>query len=209
MTGKADEQIDLRSSEFRELLAMLPRWPVRWGSVIVLIFLILLFLLSWILKSPELIRTRITFTVQKVAVTIPASTLGVMTGLQFEDSAVFIVDPPGPYQLTGRIFLPGAMGKEVKVNQQVNVIGNFPVTNYRTCRGMISKLTFVAHSREDSSYYSVEVKFRDEFLTEFLKSLPSDSVSAGNAVIITGYRPVIARIIKPLFSVLDRRMLTN
>lgn len=53
---------ELRSEEVQEILTRMPHWMIRWGSMLVLLILILLFSASWIVKYPDIISTQILIT---------------------------------------------------------------------------------------------------------------------------------------------------
>lgn len=51
------EDIDLRSEEVQEILSKVPHWMIRWGNVLFLILIILVLLLSWFVKYPDIIAS--------------------------------------------------------------------------------------------------------------------------------------------------------
>jgi multidrug resistance efflux pump len=57
-----EKEIELRSEEVQEILARVPHWMIRWGSVVVLIILVSLFSVSWLIKYPDIITTQIVIT---------------------------------------------------------------------------------------------------------------------------------------------------
>lgn len=56
------QDIELRSEEVQEILTRVPHWMIRWGNVVILIILLMIFLLAWIVKYPEIVTTDITIT---------------------------------------------------------------------------------------------------------------------------------------------------
>jgi len=56
------EETELRSEEVQEILTKMPHWMIRWGNVVVLLLLTSLFLVSWIIKYPEVVNAEITIT---------------------------------------------------------------------------------------------------------------------------------------------------
>jgi multidrug resistance efflux pump len=58
----ANIEIELRSEEVQEILTRVPHWMIRWGSIVVLFILLLLFLVSWLIKYPDVITTQIIIT---------------------------------------------------------------------------------------------------------------------------------------------------
>lgn len=58
------EEIELRSEEIQEILTKVPNWMIRWGSVLFLSLIVLLLLLSWLIKYPDIIKTESIITTQ-------------------------------------------------------------------------------------------------------------------------------------------------
>jgi multidrug resistance efflux pump len=56
------ETFEIRSQEVQELLGHVPRWVVRWGTIVILIILVLLFILSKTLRYPDIIHSQIQLT---------------------------------------------------------------------------------------------------------------------------------------------------
>lgn len=49
------EDIKLRSEEVQEILTKVPNWMIRWGNTLFLCLILMLFLLSWFVKYPDVI----------------------------------------------------------------------------------------------------------------------------------------------------------
>ena len=47
--------IELRSEEVQEILEATPNWMIRWGNILVLTLIIMLFFISWFVKYPDII----------------------------------------------------------------------------------------------------------------------------------------------------------
>lgn len=58
----ANTEIELRSEEVQEILTRVPNWMIRWGSAVILLILLSLFLVSWVVKYPDIITTQIIIT---------------------------------------------------------------------------------------------------------------------------------------------------
>src|SRR5690606_26192756 len=56
--------IELRSEEVQDILTRVPHWMIRWGNVLILFIIVLIFLFSWFIKYPDIITTQITITTQ-------------------------------------------------------------------------------------------------------------------------------------------------
>lgn len=57
-----DQDIELRSEEVQEILTQVPNWMIRWGNVVILIILTIIFLLAWIVQYPDIVSTNIIIT---------------------------------------------------------------------------------------------------------------------------------------------------
>jgi multidrug resistance efflux pump len=62
MTNNKNKSFELRSEEVQELLTRVPHWLIRWGSVVVLTILIMLLLISYIVKYPDIVNSDIVIT---------------------------------------------------------------------------------------------------------------------------------------------------
>jgi len=51
------DQIKLRNEEVQAILTQVPNWMIRWGSLLVLIIFVLVLVLSWFIKYPDIIET--------------------------------------------------------------------------------------------------------------------------------------------------------
>lgn len=56
------KEIELRSEDVQEILTRVPHWMIRWGNVVILSIILILFSVSWMIKFPDLISTQITIT---------------------------------------------------------------------------------------------------------------------------------------------------
>ena len=78
-------EIELRSEEVQDILTKIPHWIIRWGSLVVLIILLLLFLVSWMVKYPDIITTEITITTQIPPEKLVAKTSGKIETILIQD----------------------------------------------------------------------------------------------------------------------------
>ena len=58
------ENIELRSEEVQEILTKMPHWMIRWGNVLFLSLIVMLLLLSWFVKYPDIILSEALITTQ-------------------------------------------------------------------------------------------------------------------------------------------------
>ncbi len=57
-----NKEIELRSEEVQDILTRIPHWMIRWGNLVILALLLSLFLVSWVVKYPDIIKTDIIIT---------------------------------------------------------------------------------------------------------------------------------------------------
>jgi multidrug resistance efflux pump len=81
-------EIELRSEEVQDILTKIPHWIIRWGSLVVLIILLLLFLVSWMVKYPDIITSEITITTQIPPEKLVAKTSGKIQAILVADKTV-------------------------------------------------------------------------------------------------------------------------
>lgn len=62
MEENKNTSFELRSEEVQEILTRVPHWLIRWGSVAVLTILVMLLLVSWIVKYPDVVNSDIVIT---------------------------------------------------------------------------------------------------------------------------------------------------
>ncbi len=77
------EQIQLRSEEIQEIMGTPPGWIVRWGSTVALIGLLLLVLISYFIKYPEVIPASI-----KITTAVPPESVIARADAQLEELLV-------------------------------------------------------------------------------------------------------------------------
>lgn len=87
-------EIELRSEEVQDILTKIPHWIIRWGSLVVLIILMLLFLVSWMVKYPDIITTEITITTQIPPEKLVARTSGKIQAILISDKATVNENTP-------------------------------------------------------------------------------------------------------------------
>lgn len=56
------ENIELRSEEVRDILNKIPNWMIRWGNLLFLLLIIMILLITWFVKYPDIITGEATLT---------------------------------------------------------------------------------------------------------------------------------------------------
>jgi HlyD family secretion protein len=78
--------IDIRSDEVQEILNYIPHWIVRWGIAILFLTIFMLLGVSWIIKYPDIISSRITITTQTPPASVIARSPGKLAKLFVKDN---------------------------------------------------------------------------------------------------------------------------
>ncbi len=82
-----EKEIELRSEDVQEILTRVPHWMIRWGNIVILSIIFILFSVSWTLKYPDLISTQITITTAIPPEKLVAKTSGKIQALLVTDRA--------------------------------------------------------------------------------------------------------------------------
>ena len=85
---------ELRSEEVQEILTRVPHWLIRWGSVVVLLILVLLFYVSWLVKYPDIVSTQIVITTAIPPQKLIAKTSGKIEIILVKDRAIVSKNTP-------------------------------------------------------------------------------------------------------------------
>ena len=87
-------ELELRSEEVQEILTRMPNWMIRWGNVVILIILIIVFLVSWFIRYPDIISTQIVITTQIPPQKLITKTSGKIEALLVKDRVNVIKNAP-------------------------------------------------------------------------------------------------------------------
>lgn len=77
----------LRSEEVQDLLAKVPNWMIRWGTVLIFGIILMLFFVSWFIKYPDIVSTEIIITTTIPPEKLIARTSGKIEALLVHDKA--------------------------------------------------------------------------------------------------------------------------
>jgi multidrug resistance efflux pump len=77
--------IDIRSDDVQEILSYIPHWIIRWGIAILFLTILMLVGISWIIKYPDIISSRITITTQTPPAIVMARSSGKLAQLFVKD----------------------------------------------------------------------------------------------------------------------------
>lgn len=57
-----DTSFELRSEEVQDILSKVPNWMIRWGTVLIFSIIVMMFVVSWFLKYPDIVQTEVVIT---------------------------------------------------------------------------------------------------------------------------------------------------
>ncbi len=86
MPEEENKQIEIRSEEIQDILGQVPHWIVRWGTVVILLTVLVLIAGSWLFHYPDIKRANITVTTENPPATLVARTDGQIESLFVRDS---------------------------------------------------------------------------------------------------------------------------
>lgn len=84
----------LRSEEVQDILTKVPHWMIRWGTVLIFGIIVLLFVMSWFLKYPDIVATEITITTNIPPEKLVAKVSGRIEAILVEDKAMVPKNTP-------------------------------------------------------------------------------------------------------------------
>ena len=80
------EKIELRSDDVQEILGTPPSWIVKWGTTIIFFSVAMLFLVSYIVKYPDIIHAPVMITTEMPPVPVVARTTGYLAKLAVKEN---------------------------------------------------------------------------------------------------------------------------
>jgi multidrug resistance efflux pump len=89
-----EKEIELRSEEVQEILTRVPHWLIRWGNVVILTILVLMFWVSWFVQYPDVISTKISITTNIPPEKLVAKTTGRIEAILVNDREIITQKTP-------------------------------------------------------------------------------------------------------------------
>src|SRR5690606_3084206 len=74
--SKNKDAIEIRSEQVQEILTKVPSWMIRWGNLLFLCLILMLLIISWFIKYPDVIFSKALITTQVPLQKIYAKTTG-------------------------------------------------------------------------------------------------------------------------------------
>ena len=114
------EKIELRSDDVQEILGTPPSWILRWGITFVFMGVILLGVVSWIVKYPDIIHAPVLITTNVPPVPVVSRTTGYLSKLMVKEG---VLETPRVDVIFG-----------LHINAQVEVGQNHLSSRWDVCR---------------------------------------------------------------------------
>ncbi|SHI34150.1 HlyD family secretion protein [Flavobacterium terrae] len=89
-----DTSFELRSEEVQDILSKVPNWMIRWGTVLIFSIIVLMFVISWFLKYPDIVRTEVVITTNIPPEKMMAKASGRIQSLLIKDKALVKANTP-------------------------------------------------------------------------------------------------------------------
>lgn len=89
-----EEEINIRSEEVQEVLSHVPSWMIRWGISLILGLIVMVLVLSWFIKYPEVINGSINITTETTPIKLTAQINGRIQKLHVKNGDVVAKGEP-------------------------------------------------------------------------------------------------------------------
>ncbi len=94
MADNSLDNIELRSEEVQDILTKVPNWMIRWGSTLFLVLIILLLLIAWFVKYPDIIPSEALITTEAPPQKEYAKITGKLKTILVEDNDNVTINQP-------------------------------------------------------------------------------------------------------------------
>jgi len=85
--GGASKIEQIRSDEVQEIISAVPNWMIRWGITLIFGLIVMLLVLSWFIKYPDIIFGNATLTTLEPPVKLVVRSSGKLTNILLEDGS--------------------------------------------------------------------------------------------------------------------------
>lgn len=156
----------LRSEEVQDILTRVPHWMIRWGNVLILFIIVLIFLFSWLIRYPDIITTEITITTQIPPEKLVANSSGKIEKIFVEDrtnvsenTPLAVIENPADYN---DVFLLKSVVDSIKINNNdfIFPLEKLPVLNLGTIESAyaVFEKDYLAYKlNKDLEPYQIEI----------------------------------------------------
>lgn len=163
---KLQEEVNIYSEEVRDVLSHPPKAIFKWGNTILFGFFIILLMLSWFIKYPDIVTTEITITTQIPPEKLVAKSSGRIEKILVEDRSIVnedtplaIIENPADFQ---DVFLLKSIIDSLKINNDnfYFPIDNIPMLNLGTIESAYAlfEKDYLAYKlHKDLTPYQIEI----------------------------------------------------
>lgn len=150
--NQLDTSFELRSEEVQDILTKVPHWMIRWGSLLILGILLLLFTLSYVLKYPDVVSSNVILTTNVPPEKLIAKVSGrIQTILVADKSIVAANTPLAIIENAANYKDVFALKKELALFQKSN-FQSFPFEKYKNVQLGDVESTFATFQRDYTAH---------------------------------------------------------
>lgn len=136
--AKPTEFVELRSDEVEEILTRPPKWIVRWGISVLLAVIVMVFLGTWVIRYPDLIKASFKLTVANTPKLLLARTDGNLVrlfareGMTVQPGATLAyLESSGDHEEVLRLIHELDIAWKLVQGGQLNEVNRLKLTNHR------------------------------------------------------------------------------
>ncbi|MGP1993917.1 HlyD family secretion protein [Zobellia laminariae] len=171
---KKEDDIQLRSEEVHEILTYVPHWMIRWGNLLFLTLIIMLLIISWLIKYPDIIQSQAIITTQKP----PQKEYAKISG-KFETILVENNEKVLPYQLLAILENSANYNDVVKLK---SIIDTLKVSK-NSFNFHIDSLPVLFLGEIDSDYALFENSYMQFFLNKKLRPFSNEALANKSSIL--------------------------
>ncbi len=86
--SEPEHKIEIRSDEVQEILSHVPHWMIRWGISLIFVLILMVLVLSWVIKYPEMVNGSVVITTETAPIKLTAQGNGILKKLHVKDGAI-------------------------------------------------------------------------------------------------------------------------
>ncbi|WP_136667730.1 HlyD family secretion protein [Flavobacterium sp. H122] len=89
-----DTSFELRSEQVQDILSKVPHWMIRWGTLLIFAIIAMMFIISWFLKYPDIVRTEVVITTNIPPEKMMAKASGRIQSILIDDKETVLANTP-------------------------------------------------------------------------------------------------------------------
>ena len=159
------QDIQIRSEEVQEILTAVPNWMIRWGNTLILFLLLLFLLMSYFIKYPDVIPTKIVVTTQ-----VPPEKIIAKSSGKFD---AFLVKEGGSVKAYQPLAVIENSAKYQDVLYLKSIVDTL-TTDYTNFKFPIKKMPLLFLGDVESAYAVFESNYTEYYLYKKLEPYKND-----------------------------------